>query len=53
MFGFAGLFSVIVGGTIAYVAERFPAHVELLQTAGGLLLIAGFGLVGCALPEMI
>ena len=53
MLGFAGLISVMVGGMIAYVAERFPAHIELLQTAGGLLLIAGFGLVGCALPEMI
>jgi hypothetical protein len=53
MLGFAGLISVMVGGTMAYIAERFPAHVEVLQTAGGLLLIGGFGIVGCTLPVMI
>ena len=53
MLGFAGLISVMVGGTIAYVAEHFPAHVEVLQTVGGVLLIVGFGLVGGALPQMI
>jgi hypothetical protein len=53
MFGFAGLISVIVGGITAYVAERFPAYVEALQTVGGLLLIVGFGLVGSNLPAMI
>jgi hypothetical protein len=53
MLGFAGLISVMVGGVIAYIAERFPAHIEVLQTAGGLLLIGGFGLVGYALPAMI
>jgi hypothetical protein len=53
MLGFAGLISVMVGGTIAYVAERFPAHAEVLQTVGGLLLIGGFGLVGCTLPAII
>ena len=50
MLGFAGLISVMIGGAIAYVAERFPAHVEVLQTVGGVLLIVGFGLVGWALP---
>jgi hypothetical protein len=53
MFGFAGLIGVMVGGTTAYIAERFPAHVEMLQTVGGLLLIGGFGLVGCTLPAVI
>jgi hypothetical protein len=53
MLGFAGLISVMAGGITAYIAERFPAHVELLHTVGGLLLIGGFGLVGCALPTMI
>jgi len=53
MLGLAGLVSVMVGGVIAYVAERFPAHIEGLQTAGGLLLICGYVLVGCALPAMI
>ena len=53
MLGFAGLISVMVGGVIAYVAERFPDHIEVLQTAGGLLLIGGFGLIGYAMPAMI
>ncbi|MGA2942076.1 MAG: hypothetical protein ABSE50_08570 [Xanthobacteraceae bacterium] len=53
MLGFAGLISAIIGGVTAYVAERFPAYVEVLQTVGGLLLIVGFGLVGSNLPAMI
>jgi hypothetical protein len=53
MFGFVGLISVIVGGVTAYVAERFPPYIEVLQTVGGLLLIVGFGLVGTNWPAMI
>jgi hypothetical protein len=53
MFGFAGLISVIIGGGLAYVAERYPARIELFQTAGGLLLITGFGLVGWGWPAFI
>jgi hypothetical protein len=53
MFGFAGLISVLVGGVTAYVAERFPPYIEVLQTIGGLLLIVGFGLVGADWPAMI
>jgi len=53
MFGFAGLISVLVGGVTAYVAERFPPYIEVLQTVGGLLLIVGFGLVGADWTAMI
>ena len=53
MFGFVGLISVIVGGVIAYVAERYPARIDLLQTVGGLLLIAGFGLVSWGWPTVV
>ena len=53
MFGFAGLISVVVGGVTAYVAERFPPYIEVLQTVGGLLLIVGFGLVGADWTAMI
>ena len=53
MLGFAGLISVIVGGLTAYVAERFPTHVDILQTIGGLMLIVGIGLVGSNLPPII
>jgi hypothetical protein len=53
MLGFAGLVSIMIGGVIAYVSERFPAYVELLQSIGGLLLIVGFGLIGANLPAII
>ena len=53
MLGLAGLISVIVGGVIAYIAERYPARIDLLQTVGGLLLIAGFGLVGWGWPTVV
>jgi hypothetical protein len=53
MFGFAGLISVIIGGGLATIAERYPARVDLLQTVGGLLLIAGFGLVGWGWPTVV
>ena len=53
MFGFAGLVTVIIGGALAYGAERYPARTELLQTTGGLLLITGFGLVGWSWPAII
>jgi hypothetical protein len=53
MLGIAGLISVMAGGIAAYVAERFPAHVDALQTGGGLLLIGGFALIGCSLPAIV
>ena len=53
MFGFAGLICVMIGGVLAYVAERYPARIELLQTAGGLLLVMGFSLVGWGWPTIL
>jgi hypothetical protein len=53
MLWFSGLISVIAGGVTAYIADRFPPYVELLQTIGGLLLIAGLGLFSANLPIMI
>jgi hypothetical protein len=44
------LLSVVLGGTLAYVAERYPAHVETLETSAGALLIGGLALLGSALP---
>ena len=44
------LASVMLGASIAYASERFPAHVEALETGAGFLLIGGFALLGCALP---
>jgi hypothetical protein len=53
MLGFAGLLSVTAGGVIAYLSPRFPTHIEICETATGLLLIAGFGLVACGLPTFL
>ena len=47
------LASVIAGAAIAYVAERFPAHMAALETGAGALLIGGFALMGCGLPPVL
>lgn len=50
MLAFASVISVLLGGMTACYAERFPAHVEALETAAGVLLIGGLALLGSALP---
>jgi hypothetical protein len=47
------LMSVVLGAAIAYLADRFPAHAETLETSAGALLIGGFALLGSALPAML
>jgi len=49
----AGLFTVTGGAAVAYLAARFPAYIEAIETAAGVLLLGGFALMGCALPAMI
>jgi hypothetical protein len=53
MVGIVGLLSVTVGAVVAYASERFPAHVETLETGAGFLLISGFALTGFALPVVL
>ncbi len=53
MVSVAGLLSVTGGTVVAYLAERFPAHIEAIEAAAGVLLLGGFALMGCALPAMI
>jgi hypothetical protein len=50
MIGLLGLLSVVAGAVTAYVAERYPAQVEALQTGAGILLVGGFALVATGLP---
>jgi len=45
--------SVMLGATVAYVADRFPAHVEMLETSAGVLLIGGLALLGSGLPVIL
>jgi hypothetical protein len=53
MVGAVGLLSVMVGAVVAYASERFPAHVEALETGAGFLLISGLALTGYTLPAII
>jgi hypothetical protein len=53
MAGMLSLISVVLGAAIASMAERFPAHVEALETGAGVLLIGGLAMLGCALPIML
>jgi hypothetical protein len=53
MIGIAGLCSMMAAGVVAYLSPRFPAQIEALETAVGILVIAGFALVACALPTII
>jgi hypothetical protein len=45
-----GVFSVVAGASLAYLAERCPGHVVVLETSGGVMLIAGLALLGIAMP---
>jgi hypothetical protein len=51
--GILSLLSVMSGTTIAYLARRFPAHIELLETGAGALLLGGFALASCGLPVIL
>ena len=53
MVGIIGLLSVTIGAVVAYASERFPAHVESLETGAGFLLISGLALSGYALPAIL
>jgi hypothetical protein len=44
-----GSLSLAVGATLTYFASRAPAHVGVLETIGGAMLIAGLPLAGSAL----
>lgn len=50
MIAIISLISVVLGGVAAVQAERYPAYVQLIETAAGVLLIGGLGLIGAALP---
>ena len=47
VFSLAGLLS---GTTLATLAERYPAHVAMLERGAGVLMIAGLALLGSSLP---
>jgi hypothetical protein len=51
--GILSLLSVMSGTAIAYLANRFPAHIELLETGAGALLLGGLALASCGLPVIL
>jgi hypothetical protein len=53
MVGVAGLFSVVVGGVVAYASDRYPRHIEILETAVGVFVLGGFAVAGFALSNFI
>jgi hypothetical protein len=44
--------AVLVGATIAYLARRYPRHRDILARVAGILLLAGFGLLGFSLEAV-
>jgi hypothetical protein len=53
MVGAIGVLSILLGGTLAYAAEQFSAHIKTLETSAGALLIGGLALLGSALPIIL
>lgn len=41
--------SMVLGAAIAYMANRYPQHREIIETVAGILLIGGFAMLGYAL----
>lgn len=53
MIAVISLVSVVLGAVVAYAAERYPAHIEALETGAGVLLVGGFALLGSGLPVVL
>jgi hypothetical protein len=49
MIGALGVISAVVGTALAYMAGQHPRHQQVMETFGGVLLIAGFALLGYSL----
>jgi hypothetical protein len=45
--------SLLLGATIAYLANSYPEHRAVMETVGGILLIGGLGLIGYGLEAVI
>ena len=53
MIAICSLVSLVLGATTAAISERYPDHLEVLETAAGVLLVGGLGLIGAGLPIFI
>jgi hypothetical protein len=45
--------SLIFGTAIAYLASGYPERQAVMETVGGVLLLAGLGLIGYALEAVL
>lgn len=52
MIGELSIVSVVVGTAFALGARRYTRYREAMETVGGVLLIAGFALLGYSLERM-
>jgi hypothetical protein len=52
MIGTLSVISVVAGTACAYRAGRHPQNEKAMEAFGGLLLIAGFALLGVALQSI-
>ncbi len=43
---------VVAGAAVAHASARMPPRQETLETAAGVLLIAGLAMIGCSLPHL-
>jgi hypothetical protein len=43
----------MTGAAVAYLAKRFPAYIEVLETGAGALLLGGLALASCGLPVIL
>ena len=50
MIAVISLISLALGGVAAVQAERYPTYAQMIETAAGVLLIGGLGLIGTGLP---
>jgi hypothetical protein len=52
MIGALSVSSVLAGTAFTWMAARYPRHQQAMETLGGILLITGFALLGCALEAI-
>jgi len=48
---FSSVTALVLGTTMAYVADRYPAQRVVLQTAGGFLIIGGLAIIGLEMRQ--
>ncbi len=50
MIAAVSVMSLLLGTALACAADRLPSQVEVLESSGGALLLAGLALIGSGLP---